>query len=340
MRPPDFAAIFIFALLWCYGIGVLNYTVGREVIGQWRALSFLETTGTVSASSVRSKFSKAGVKYEVDVVYSYSVSGLPYEGKRMCFGYWGTSGGNAPHAWVRRHPSGSTVPVYYNPRNPSDAVLERGIDGGLLFPLIFLTPFNVLTLIFFRNPVLAIGRWIRKPEAGGIPIFRDGPITRLRLPAVPPVLAGMAALAAANFIAIFIIGFGFRLNASVPTVIAIWTFDLAIGGAVYFWPRKKVLSGNEDLVLDAAARTVSLPMTNGVKVPLVLPLENIIEIVVVQSIRAGRGNMGSFFYELHFNTVHGNRKITEFSSEARARLLAQWLVQTLRIPISNSFIAR
>jgi hypothetical protein len=72
--------------------------------------------------------------YFVRVLYDYSVDGAPYEGKKVGF---------ADRAYVRkksaedvaeRYTLNSSVPVYFNPEKPSEAVLTREYpDNKLLF---------------------------------------------------------------------------------------------------------------------------------------------------------------------------------------------------------------
>jgi hypothetical protein len=53
--------------------------------------------------------------------------GQPYQGNKIMPGP--SAGGSWAHKVVERYPAGAQVMVYYDPNNPSEAVLERGMPG-------------------------------------------------------------------------------------------------------------------------------------------------------------------------------------------------------------------
>ena len=61
------------------------------------------------------------INYPV-VQYSYQVGGRSYQGSRIAPGP--EVGGTGAGKIIERYPVNSQVTVYYNPQNPSDAVLE------------------------------------------------------------------------------------------------------------------------------------------------------------------------------------------------------------------------
>lgn len=82
------------------------------------------TMGTVSNSYLeRRRSSKGGsVNYPV-VQYSYQVGGQSYQGRKIAPGM--EVGGTGAGKVTGRYPVGAQVMVFYDPQNPSDAVLER-----------------------------------------------------------------------------------------------------------------------------------------------------------------------------------------------------------------------
>jgi hypothetical protein len=66
------------------------------------------------------------VAYPV-VQYTYQVMGQMLQGRKVMPGP--EVGGTGAHKVVNRYPAGAQVMVYYDPNNPSDAVLERGMPG-------------------------------------------------------------------------------------------------------------------------------------------------------------------------------------------------------------------
>lgn len=112
----------------------------------WRS-----TNGVILASYVdrRSSLSSGGGRntafYPV-VLYQYTVDGQSFRGSQRAFGSeigygWTRPAQNA----VDRYPVGATVDVFYNPVNPSDAVLERRSGGSrTIFILIAVLIFVIL----------------------------------------------------------------------------------------------------------------------------------------------------------------------------------------------------
>jgi hypothetical protein len=140
-------AEWIFPLL-MGGVGGILLLIGGV---QWLKLlisrSWPQISGTVLVSGVearRSTSSEGGssTTYNVSVVYEYEVDSQRYRSNRVTVGgaVWGGYRGAQKQA--ARYPMGASVPVYYNPRNPTSAVLEKRAPSAVLLfvmALIFLT---------------------------------------------------------------------------------------------------------------------------------------------------------------------------------------------------------
>ena len=83
--------------------------------------------------------------YWAEMKYSYVVEGVSFESDRVDYGVETRSSKRArADEIVALYPVGEEVLVYYDPSDPSEAVLEPGVGAdAFLFPLIGL----VLTLI-------------------------------------------------------------------------------------------------------------------------------------------------------------------------------------------------
>jgi len=77
------------------------------------------------------------------VRYEYEVEGRKYSSERISIGQYGTGGGGHAKAEAAKYPVGAIVKVFYDPADPSQAVLE---PGGALFLAIFLLFFGVIML--------------------------------------------------------------------------------------------------------------------------------------------------------------------------------------------------
>lgn len=94
------------------------------------------TMGTVLSSYLerrRSSDNRGSTNYPV-VQYSYQVHGQMYEGSRIAPGM--EVGGTGAGKVVDRYPAGAQVMVFYDPANPSDAVLEKKAPAQWLIWLI------------------------------------------------------------------------------------------------------------------------------------------------------------------------------------------------------------
>ena len=75
--------------------------------------------------------------YQADVQFVYQVNGQTLNGSQIAFGVK-SSDRNPKNAQVavNNYPVGKNVPVYYNPANPGEAVLERRAGGlGVTFEM-------------------------------------------------------------------------------------------------------------------------------------------------------------------------------------------------------------
>ena len=68
--------------------------------------------------------------YLAKINFSYEVDGITYESDRINFDYgMRTSNLRKQQSVVEQYPEGSTIPVFYDPKDPSQAVLEKRVNG-------------------------------------------------------------------------------------------------------------------------------------------------------------------------------------------------------------------
>jgi hypothetical protein len=114
-------SLFVFDAIF---LGIIFFT--RRKVAQ--ASNWPSTLGTVLSSRVVRRSSSDGGTTPYPVVdYSYQVSGQAYRGNRVMPGP--EMGGTGAGKVVDRYPEGAQVMVYFNPNNPSEALLERGVPG-------------------------------------------------------------------------------------------------------------------------------------------------------------------------------------------------------------------
>ena len=89
-------------------------------------LSWPQTTGTVSRSLLdRHGAGMTSTAYEPRVTYRYEAYGVPHVGTRLAFDVKRYPDRKDAQAVIDRYPENSTVPVYFNPGKPEEAILDR-----------------------------------------------------------------------------------------------------------------------------------------------------------------------------------------------------------------------
>jgi len=111
--------------------------------------------GTVLTSSIvwRDSGSDGGSTAYPSVHYSYQVNGQVFQSDKIAPGM--EVGGTGAKKVVARYPAGAQVMVFYDPQNPSEAVLERKA-ASLWFIWLMLVIFDcalcaVLPIVWFSN---------------------------------------------------------------------------------------------------------------------------------------------------------------------------------------------
>jgi hypothetical protein len=125
---------------------VILLAVVVKLVEVRRARHWPSTSGTVLKARVRTRRrtdveGRSRFESEPLVTYEYEVNGRIYRGTRLSFAERISPG--EIDAWLKRYPQGKNVTVYYNPADPSQAVLERSlppvvVKGVLLLLVIFL----------------------------------------------------------------------------------------------------------------------------------------------------------------------------------------------------------
>jgi hypothetical protein len=118
--------IALFALPVVVMIGAM---VANVALKMRKASTWLEVEGRITRSKLMVRRPPAGNDIGTavnvpDIAYSFMAGGLSYQGRRVSLG---DISGTFAEAAVRRYPVGSVVTVYYDPADPTDCVLERGL---------------------------------------------------------------------------------------------------------------------------------------------------------------------------------------------------------------------
>ncbi len=149
-----FALIFLLA-----GAAGTYFLLVRPVSKLVASRSWTETQCTILSSQVAEVSSSDGATYKIDIRYSYVADGSPRESNRYDFRIGSSSGTAGKQAIVDRYPPGARVPCWFDPGDPSQAVLSRGFSPAYLFGLI--------PLIFFAVGATLLIWTVRSGRGGG-----------------------------------------------------------------------------------------------------------------------------------------------------------------------------
>ena len=322
----------LFTLFWTAITGTFLIVLGYGAANQLRSLMFASTIGTVdSILETVHRGSKGGTSYGIEVSYHYTVNNRPYASTRLRYLQMSSSRGWASGI-IQQLPAGSHPRVYYNPDNPAQAVLIRGLDGQDLFMGLFLTPFTLIMLLMW---VATVQSWRKTKGFMGLRILEQDPITRIRPSGWMAVGVGGAALGISAFASVFILAFGFGGHPSLPVAGGAWISVLTIAVAAMLVRLVRIRAGVEDVVLDDGLGTLAAPKN------VQLPYRSITGVHVVSKIQRSSKGQTTTTYEvwMHYqpaNGAPGSLKLESWTEqETEARRFAAWLGLRVGAPVEH-----
>ncbi len=328
--------LFLFFVIFWSAITLgFDYFLIKASVQQIQALGHPTVIGTITSSEVESNDDGGGTSYRPLIKYSYEVDRKQYEGNRYRYGQMGTSDNSAQRI-VASHPVGKQVEVHHSPADPADAVLLAGLEGIDLFMMMFLLPFNLIMLTLWITGLGGVRNMIHPPEAGGAKIINEGQNIRVRLSSESPVYMAAAAAGGLAFVLIFIVAFGFWINAPIPVMIVAWGIILVGGCIGYLYTFRELARGESDLLIDDSRETLTLPKKPGRPDEMILPAKKIVAFEVEQTKQ--RDSDGDIQYRFLPTIVYidnegtqRREKLTEWSDETSAQALVEWLTKRLQV---------
>jgi hypothetical protein len=327
--------LIFFAVFWCGLTGVFDGFIAWTIYRQSRAESYPVTTGIVTGAEMSSHTSTdsdghTSTTYRADIRFRYEVDGRTYTSDTYRYGVMSTSDHSHAGSVLERYPVDAEVLVHYNPRDPSDAVLEVGVSGMDMFLILFLTPFNLVGLWLLAMVGGSIRRRVTNPPAGGVPLVQRGGITHARLPRIAPLTAAGITSLGISFLSVFVVAFGTGMDPPMWLIWTVWGFVLVPSVLIYFWRTFVVGSGAKDLVIDEDARTLSLPQTFGRKLDIIAPFDAVTELDVEEIIHRSSKGGTSYTYapRLTWNDEQGaprQERLAEWHDARRAGHFIAWL---------------
>lgn len=124
--------VFVLLILDAIFLGIIFFMRRRmATVSQWPS-----TMGTVMMSRIEQRSSDDGYTDYPVVQYSYQIGGQAYQSMKLAPGP--EVGGTGARKVVAKYPAGAQVMVFYDPQNPSDAVLERKAPAQWLMWLLLI----------------------------------------------------------------------------------------------------------------------------------------------------------------------------------------------------------
>lgn len=316
-EPIIMACVTVVTLVPCY---VAVSGIARQL----RSLQYPSVQGTIAHSKVTvGRDSDGDATYGFSVRYAYEVEGRRYESTQHGYSAWSTSSQRFAERMAESFPERSTVPVYYRPGAPGDAVLLRGLQSRDLLFLMVMTPFAFAT----AGGWYELARKLRKNE--GVRSFvRDGR-THVTLSAPFPLVMGLVATGGCAVLLAIILGVGWRADPPVQAVLIAWGLMVAVGLAIARRARLRRAQGRYDLILDENQRRLLLPAGPERKQPIEVAWRDIAAVKCVpHSYEDSDGVMQHVWRSvLELTGARGTRAevIVEWSEEDRTASLTDWL---------------
>jgi len=276
-RLGGIAIMAVFGLFWTGLTCTFDGFIVDAMVKQSASEKYSSVAGVVRSSTVTShRGSKGGTTYGAEVKFDYTVNGAAYTGDKYAYGAWvSSSSRSAAEDIVKRHPAGATTMVYYNPARPSDAVLETSLQPTTLFMCLFMTPFNLIMIGIWAAALSAAWRAITKPPAGGLKVVEGDGLTLVRVAWGRPFVTGLAVMGLAAFLSTFVLAFATGMNPSMRVIVGVLIGIAALGLAACVGTVVRAPKAAKFIVIDSAAKTLTLPALGRGESARVIPLADL-----------------------------------------------------------------
>jgi hypothetical protein len=124
---------FVGALLYLVSSGLILLLPSlKMLIDGFRTQSWPAVASRINSTGIVLEHLPSGSRYCVRLTYHYRVDDVGFVGDRVCYGYDGHSEQDQARRLLLRYPLGAKVTAYYNPLDPRQSVLERGIRARVV----------------------------------------------------------------------------------------------------------------------------------------------------------------------------------------------------------------
>jgi hypothetical protein len=239
---------------------------------------------------------------------------------------------SGPGVWAGGYPIRGPVTAYYNPSNPSIAVLDPGLrrdDGAVLLVSAWVAAIVLEVWISLAGllGLTASARW----PIRSLRVRESGATVRARLPSLQtPLEVAVLWSVAWSFAAWLPVVFIYR-KAEIPAVLpaVVVAAGLAVGAAIYARRRWSLRAGRRDLIIDRARRVIELPPCVTRIAPSV-PFDFVLALEVVPGNNIFRG--GPRCSRVVLVTAVLQYNLTSRPRYDEARAIADWVKQAIEAP--------
>jgi hypothetical protein len=119
---------YLFPLPFLFLGGLVLYFGLRDLSLAQLSADWPAVPGTVKSSGISWSHGDDSDSAFAKVVYTYEVEGISHTSDQFSYGDYGSSDTSHADSIVSRYAAGQSVTVYYDPLDPSKAVLERGAN--------------------------------------------------------------------------------------------------------------------------------------------------------------------------------------------------------------------
>ena len=128
--PRLFVIVFIMLGLFCLAFGTSLAIQGIRA-SSWPMAKGIVIKSEVKALKTQEKIRIARLCFYID--YIYQVRDKVYEGHKISVGWQCFGSEDKIKRLLMLYPSGKKIQVYYNPKNPSQSLLQPGLDWTVFF---------------------------------------------------------------------------------------------------------------------------------------------------------------------------------------------------------------
>jgi len=295
---------------------------------------YVETQGRVLKSVVsthrhRSRHGGAYLTYWPEIWYAFVLDDMRYTVAQFRHGFIETPSKRRAEQVVQVYRPGMLVPVFYNPTQPTEAVLSPGLSGQDYYWGLCLVPLNCFLGVFWWYGWFLFREHRDHPIAGGITLRQEG--TKIFAQWEAAWLLNVVFVAAVVQGIIFVPNVGeleWNIEPS-ASMMALGVSILAAIPATWLYRKWRDATGHYGLMLDMGNQHISLP-SRGTSDGAVVPFSKITSIEVETVVKTDSKGRKSYHFcpTVAWTNANGegdSMKLVSWRDDEQANDFVAWL---------------